>query len=53
MYGADGRVYFLSRLEPVYAEISSGFLDFMTELVNRDYKLVDWMNATEMQSYEW
>jgi hypothetical protein len=33
--------------------MSKGFLEFIEELVRRDYKLVDWVSALETQKYEW
>ena len=52
-FDSNGRIFFLSRSEPVFAAISKGFLEFIDELVRRDYKLVDWVNTLETQKYEW
>jgi hypothetical protein len=54
-YGFDssGRIFYLCRSEPVFAEVSKDFLEFINELVRRDYKLVDWINTLETQRYEW
>jgi hypothetical protein len=47
------RIYYLSRSQPVFATISTSFLEFIEELICRDYKLVDWVNTLETQRYEW
>ena len=52
-FDSSGRIFFLSRSEPVFAAMSKGFLEFIEELVRRDYKLVDWVNTLETQKYEW
>jgi len=52
-FDASGRIFFLSRSEPAFAAMSKGFLEFIEELVRRDYKLVDWVNTLETQKYEW
>ena len=52
-FDSSGRIFFLSRSEPVFAAMSKGFLEFIEELVRRDYKLVDWVSALETQKYEW
>jgi hypothetical protein len=52
-FDSSGRIFFLSRSEPVFAEMSNGFLEFIEELVRRDYKLVNWVNTLETQKYEW
>jgi hypothetical protein len=52
-FDASGQIFFLSRAEPVFAAMSKGFLEFIEELVRRDYKLVDWVNTLEIQKYEW
>lgn len=52
-FDSSGRIFFLSRSEPVYAAMSKGFLEFIEELVRRDFKLVDWANTLELQQYEW
>lgn len=52
-FDSSGRIFFLSRSEPVFAAMSNGFLEFIEELVRRDYKLVDWVNTLETQKYEW
>lgn len=52
-FGDDGRIYFLSRSEPVFAAMSNGFLDFIEELIRRDYKLVDWVTNLQTEKYEW
>jgi len=52
-FDSTGRIFYLSRSQPVFAAISKGFSDFIDELVRRDYKLVNWMNTLETQRYEW
>jgi len=52
-FDASGRIFFLSRSGPTFAEMSKDFLAFIEELVRRDYKLVDWVNALETRRYEW
>jgi hypothetical protein len=52
-FDSSGHIFFLSRSEPVFAAMSTGFLEFVKELVRRDYKLVDWVNTLETQKYEW
>jgi hypothetical protein len=52
-FDSGGRIFFLSRSEPVFAAMSNGFLEFIEELVRRDYKLVDWVNTLQTQKYEW
>lgn len=48
-----GSIYFLSRSEPVFAGMSASFVEFLGELVRRDYKLGAWVDALVMQRYEW
>jgi hypothetical protein len=52
-FDSTGRIFFLSRSEPVFAALSDGFSEFIEELVHRDYKLVDWVTTLETQKYEW
>jgi hypothetical protein len=52
-FDASGRIFFLSRTEPAFGAMSTGFLEFIDELARRDYKLVDWINTLETQRYEW
>ena len=52
-FDAFGQIYFLSRSEPVFAEMSKDFLAFARELVRRNYKLCNWIEALETQKYEW
>ncbi|WP_374666297.1 SMI1/KNR4 family protein [Ramlibacter sp.] len=52
-FDSGGRIFYLCRSEPVFAEISKDFLEFVDELARRDYKLVDWVSALETQKYEW
>lgn len=52
-FDSSGRIFFLSRSEAVFAAMSKSFLEFIEELVRRDYKLVDWVNTLETQKYEW
>jgi hypothetical protein len=52
-FDSSGRIFFLSRSEPAFAAMSAGFLEFVEELVRRDYKLVDWVNTLETQKDEW
>ncbi len=52
-FDGDGHVFYLSRSQPVFAAISKGFLEFIDELMRRDYQLVDWVNSLASQRYEW
>ncbi|TWO70302.1 hypothetical protein FN976_15020 [Caenimonas sedimenti] len=52
-FDSSGRIFYLCRSEPVFAVMSKNFLEFIEELVRRDYKLVDWVNSLETQKYEW
>jgi hypothetical protein len=53
-YGAPhDQIYYLARSDSVFAPIAASFLGFMQELVSRDYKLADWMDALEAQKYDW
>lgn len=52
-FDSFGTIYYLSRSEPVFAAISNDFLDFLSELVRRNYKLVDWIDTLETKRYEW
>lgn len=52
-FDGSGRIFFLSRSEPVYAAMTKGFLDFIEELIKRDYKLLDWVSALETKKYDW
>ncbi|MHA6885355.1 hypothetical protein [Ralstonia pseudosolanacearum] len=52
-FDSSGRIYFLSRSEPVFAAMSKDFLEFVGELIRRDYKLGEWIDTLETQGYEW
>lgn len=52
-FDSSGRIYFLSRSEPVFAAMSKDFLEFVGELIRRDYKLGEWIDALEAQKYDW
>jgi hypothetical protein len=52
-FDSGGRIVYLCRSEPVFAVMSNDFLEFIDELIRRDYKLVDWVNTLETQKYEW
>jgi hypothetical protein len=52
-FNSSGAVYYLSRSEPVFAALSVNFLGFISDLVSRDFKVVDWVNGLETQRYEW
>ncbi|WP_093196248.1 SMI1/KNR4 family protein [Variovorax sp. YR750] len=52
-FDSSGCIFYLCRSEPVFAEISRNFLRFFEELIRRDYKLVDWVDALKTQKYEW
>jgi hypothetical protein len=52
-FDSSGRVFYLSRSQSVFAAMSKGFMEFIDELIRRDYKLVDWVNTLETQRYEW
>jgi hypothetical protein len=48
-----GRVYFLSRSDSAFAEVSRDFRSFIEEVVRRDYKLIAWMDTVEVRPYKW
>lgn len=52
-FDALGQIYYLSRSQSVFAIISGGFIEFIEELIWRDYKLVDWVGVLNVQPYEW
>lgn len=52
-FDLQGRIYRLSRSEPVYAILADNFAEFMAELVLRKYKLLDWVAAVEPRKYDW
>ena len=52
-FDSAGCIYFLSRSEPVFAVMAKDFLEFVGELVRRDYKLGAWVETLETQKYEW
>jgi hypothetical protein len=52
-FDSSGRIYYLCRSEPVFAEMSDGFLEFIDELARRDYKLMDWVDTLKTQKYDW
>ncbi|WP_458237384.1 hypothetical protein [Pseudomonas sp. P5_A2_2] len=52
-FDSSGRIYFLSRSEPVFAVMSKDFLEFAEDLIRRDYKLSEWIDRLETQRYEW
>lgn len=51
-FDTGGRIFLLSRSEPVVAVMAKSFLGFVDELVRRDYRLVDWVNTLETQKCE-
>ena len=51
-FDASGFIYFMSRSEPVFAVMSKDFLDFVGELVRRDYKLGQWIESLQTERYE-
>jgi len=52
-FDSGGHIFFLSRSEPVFAAMSKSFLEFIKELIRRDYKLINWVSTLETQRYEW
>jgi hypothetical protein len=52
-FDATGCVYFLSRSEPGYALMSPDFSDFLQGLIQRDYKLLAWVDSLDVQKYDW
>jgi hypothetical protein len=54
-YGFDicGCIYFFSRSAPVFSKLSESFSEFIEELVRRDYRILDWVDALATQRYEW
>ena len=51
-FDSSGGIYFLSRSEPVVATVAKDFLEFMGELIRRDFKVVDWVDSFETRPYE-
>jgi hypothetical protein len=49
----SGRIFYLSRSQPVFAVMSKGFLEFVDELVGRDYMVVKWSDTLQTEHYEW
>lgn len=49
----DGRIFYLSRSEAVFAEMSNNFEEFVRELIYRDYKIENWVNTLKTERYEW
>jgi hypothetical protein len=52
-FDSNGHVYFLSRSDRTFAEVSTDFRSFIEEIVRRDYKVVAWMNAVQTRPYNW
>lgn len=52
-FDSSGRIYFLSRSEPVFAVMAEDFLEFVGELARRDYKLGEWIDTLETKQYDW
>jgi hypothetical protein len=48
-----GRVYFLSRSEPVFALVAEDFPHFVEELVRRNYDLMEWIRSLSTEKYDW
>jgi len=52
-FDLHGDIYYLSRSQRVFAKVSESFLMFIKELINRDYKLVNWVETLNTQTYDW
>ena len=52
-FDLNGNIYYLSRSQQVFAKVSDSFLLFIRELINRDYKLVDWVETLDAKTYDW
>ncbi|QNM96727.1 SMI1/KNR4 family protein [Chitinimonas koreensis] len=50
-FDAAGRIYFLARSEPAFTVVAENFSVFVEELIRRDYKLGEWMDAVKMETY--
>jgi hypothetical protein len=50
-FDSSDQIYFLSRSEAVFVMISKNFLEFIEEVVRRDYKLIEWVSALKGQKY--
>lgn len=48
-----GKIYYFPRSQPLFAIMSESFLEFVEELIRRDYRLIDWSDSLETQLYEW
>lgn len=52
-FDALGAIYFLSRSKPACALIADDFCAFIEELIRRDYRLSDWMDALDARRHTW
>lgn len=52
-FDSNGHIFFLSRSEPAFAEMSSCFIDFIEEIIAREYKLIEWVNNLRTLTYYW
>jgi len=52
-FDSCGKIYYLSRSEPVFATMAESFLEFVGELIHCNYKLIDWTNSLKTKKYEW
>ena len=52
-FDSFGKIYYLSRSEPVFAIIATSFVEFVSELIHHNYELIDWSNKLVTQKYEW
>jgi hypothetical protein len=50
---SDGSVLFFSRSEPGFAVLAPSFLAFLTELQQREYKLIVWVDSLQLSPYVW
>ena len=52
-FDVDGRIFYLCRSAPVFAEMAKDFQTFLNELVQRDYRVEDWVETLTTERYEW
>jgi len=49
----DGRIVFFARSEPGHAVLATNFREFLQQLADRDFKVVDWVDSVELKPYQW
>ncbi|ARN21824.1 hypothetical protein A4W93_19050 [Piscinibacter gummiphilus] len=49
----DGRIVFFARSEPGLAVLATNFREFLQQLADRDFNVVDWADSVELTPYQW